>query len=52
MPTKSKKQKRTLQAAAHNPAFAQKVGISPRVAEEFLAADKRKAEERKGKKKK
>jgi hypothetical protein len=42
MPSKSKKQARTMQAAAHNPAFAKKVGIPQKVAKEFAAADKRK----------
>lgn len=41
MPSKSAKQKRTMQAAAHNPAFAKKVGIPMKVAKEFVAADKR-----------
>jgi hypothetical protein len=40
MPSKSKKQARTMQAAAHNPAFAKKVGIPTSVAKEFVAADK------------
>jgi hypothetical protein len=35
MPAKSKKQFRFMQAAAHNPAFAEKVGIKPKVAEEY-----------------
>lgn len=47
MPSKSKKQERTMRAAAHNPAFAKKVGIPQKVAKEYEAADKRK---RKGKK--
>jgi hypothetical protein len=29
-----------MQAAAHNPAFAKKVGIPPKVAKEFVSADK------------
>lgn len=41
MPSKSKKQARTMQAAAHNPAFARKMGIPQKVAREFAAADKR-----------
>ena len=41
MPSTSKKQHRTMQAAAHNPAFAKKVGIPPSVASEFVAADKK-----------
>jgi hypothetical protein len=43
MPSKSKKQKRTMAAAAHDPAFAKKVGIPTKVAKEFNEADKRKA---------
>lgn len=43
MPSKSKKQARTMRAAKHNPAFAKKVGIPQKVAREFVAADKRKA---------
>lgn len=43
MPSKSAKQHRTMQAAAHNPAFAKKVGIPVKVAKDFVAADKRQA---------
>lgn len=39
MPTKSKKQKRFMQAAAHNPDFAKRAGISQKVAREFVDAD-------------
>lgn len=39
MPSKSKKQARTMAAAAHNPAFAKKVGIPQKVAKEFNQAD-------------
>lgn len=39
MPSSSEKQARTMAAAAHNPAFAKKVGIPPGVAKEFNAAD-------------
>ena len=42
MPSKSPKQARTMRAAAHNPRFAKKVGISQKVAREFVAADKKK----------
>jgi hypothetical protein len=42
MPSKTPKQKRTMAAAAHNPAFAKKVGIPPKVAKDFNRADKRK----------
>lgn len=46
MPSKSKSQQRTMRAAAHNPAFAKKVGIPVKVAKEFTAADKRKGTKR------
>jgi hypothetical protein len=39
MPSKSAKQARTMAAAAHNPAFARKVGIPQNVAREFNQAD-------------
>jgi hypothetical protein len=39
MPSKSPKQARLMAAAAHNPAFAKKVGIPTKVAKEFNAAD-------------
>lgn len=42
MPSKSAKQKRLMQAAAHDPAFAKKVGVPVSVAKEFNAADKAK----------
>ena len=42
MPSKSAKQHRLMSAAAHNKAFAKKVGIPQKVAKEFNAADKRK----------
>jgi len=42
MPSKSPKQKRTMQAAKHDPAFAKKMGIPQKVAREYVAADKRK----------
>jgi hypothetical protein len=41
MPSKSEKQKRFMQAAAHNPKFAEKAGISQSVAKEFFRADQR-----------
>jgi hypothetical protein len=47
MPSKSAKQARTMRAAAHDKAFAKKLGIPQRVAKEFVSADKR----RKGKRK-
>ena len=40
MPSTSKKQARFMAAAAHNPEFAKKVGISQDVAQEFNQADK------------
>lgn len=40
MPSSSAKQARTMAAAAHNPAFAKKVGIPPGVAKDFNKADK------------
>ena len=43
MPSKSKAQERTMRAAAHNPAFARKVGIPQKVAREFERADQKKA---------
>lgn len=49
MPSKSAKQKRTMRAAAHNPAFAKKMGIPQSVARDYESADKRKA--KKGKRK-
>ena len=40
MPSTSKKQAKFMAAAAHNPAFAKKVGVPVSVAKEFNAADK------------
>jgi hypothetical protein len=40
MPSKSAKQARTMAAAAHNPAFAKKVGIPVSVGKDFNQADK------------
>lgn len=51
MPSKSPKQKRLMQAAAHNPAFAKKVGMPVAVAKEFVAADKNKKPQMRRKKK-
>lgn len=42
MPSKSKKQERFMQAAAHNPEFAKKAGIPQSVAKEFASEDKKK----------
>jgi hypothetical protein len=43
MPSKSQAQARMMAAAAHNPAFAKKVGVPQSVAKEFNAADSGKA---------
>lgn len=40
MPSKSLAQARLMAAAAHNPAFAKKVGVGKAVAKEFNKADK------------
>lgn len=40
MPSTSEKQARMMAAAAHNPAFAAKVGVPTKVAKEFNQADK------------
>jgi hypothetical protein len=40
MPSKSKKQEKTMRAAAHDPKFAKKLGIPVEVAKEFANADK------------
>ncbi len=42
MPSSSAKQARTMAAAAHNPAFAKKMGIPTKVAKEFNQADAKK----------
>lgn len=39
MPSVSKAQAKTMRAAAHNPKFAKKVGISTSVAKEYAGAD-------------
>lgn len=49
MPSSSPKQARTMAAAAHNPAFAKKVGIPQGVAKEFNQADAAKAPKPKAK---
>jgi len=41
MPSKSSKQARLMQAAAHNPKFAKKTGVPQNVAKDFVAADKK-----------
>ena len=40
MPSASKKQHNLMAAAAHDPAFAKKVGVPAKVAKEYVAADK------------
>lgn len=40
MPSRSKSQARLMQAVAHSPSFAKKVGISQKVGKEFAAATK------------
>ena len=42
MPSTSEKQRRFMQAAAHNQEFAKKAGIPQSVAQEYNQADKRK----------
>jgi hypothetical protein len=42
MPSVSAKQRRTMQAAAHNPEFAKKMQIPQSVARDFYEADQRK----------
>ena len=44
MPSKSPQQARLMQAVAHNPGFAAKVGIPQKVGREFNQADKAKHE--------
>lgn len=44
MPSTTPKQKRTMAAAAHDPAFAKKVGIPQTVAKKFNRADQGKPE--------
>jgi hypothetical protein len=41
MPSKTPKQRRTMAAAARDPAFAKKVGIPVKVAKEFNAEDQK-----------
>lgn len=41
MPSKSAKQHRFMEAAAHNPEFAKKAGIPVSVAKEFVDADRK-----------
>lgn len=53
MPSKTKKQARFMQIAAHDPEFAKKAGVPVNVAREYAAVDERKkgyaSERRKGK---
>ena len=42
MPSKTKKQARTMAAAAHNSKFAKKMGIPVKVAKDFNKADTKK----------
>ncbi len=42
MPSTSAKQEKTMRAAAHDPAFAKKVGIPQDVAKEYAKADEAK----------
>jgi hypothetical protein len=49
MPSKSKKQHNLMEAVAHSPAFAKKVGIKQSVGKEFAAADKGKKFKKGGK---
>lgn len=48
MPSVSKKQKRFMAAAAHNPEFAKKAGIPQSVAKDFNEADQKKDRSSKG----
>jgi hypothetical protein len=43
MPSKSPAQKRLMQAVAHSPEFAKKVGVPQKVGKEFAKADKMKS---------
>ena len=47
MPSKSKAQRRLMQAAAHSSSFAKKTGVPQKVAREFVAADKKHSTKRK-----
>jgi hypothetical protein len=49
MPSKTPKQARLMNAAAHNPKFAQKAGIPVKVAKEFVRKDKQAAAPRRSK---
>ena len=47
MPSKTPKQRKLMQAAAHNKEFAKKVGVPQKVAKEFVKADKKKGSKKK-----
>lgn len=49
MPSKSEKQARTMRAAAHDKEFADKVGIPQDVAREYVEADSKERDKKKGK---
>jgi hypothetical protein len=52
MPSKSKKQHKFMEAIAHSPKFAKKVGVTQKVGQEFVDADKKTGKYKpKGKKK-
>jgi hypothetical protein len=44
MPSKSSSQHKLMEAVAHNPSFAKKVGIPSKVGKEFVRADKKMAD--------
>jgi hypothetical protein len=46
MPSKSPAQHRLMEAVAHNPSFAAKVGIPQSVGQEFAAADEAKPDKK------
>lgn len=48
MPSSTPKQERTMRAAAHDTAFALRMGIPPKLAREFMKADKGKAKPKPG----
>jgi hypothetical protein len=48
MPSETAKQARTMRAAAHDPAFAQRMSIPQSVAREFVKADKRRKRKKHG----
>lgn len=51
MPSKTKRQARTMRAAAHDPQFAKRMDIPQHVAREYVKADKSKSGRKGGKKK-